>query len=62
MLRGFFGTAYIAALKPFRHLIIYPLMMRQLERAWQEALAGDGARDTGAIADGDATGRSESRS
>ena len=31
--RGLLGTAYTAAIRPFRHRIIYPAMMRQLERA-----------------------------
>lgn len=29
---GFLGSAYMAAIKPFRHLIVYPAMMRQIER------------------------------
>jgi Protein of unknown function (DUF2867) len=29
---GPFGVAYMAAIKPFRHLIVYPAMMRQIER------------------------------
>jgi hypothetical protein len=29
---GLLGTAYMAAIKPFRHLIVYPAMMRQIER------------------------------
>jgi uncharacterized protein DUF2867 len=32
---GPFGTAYMAAIKPFRHLIVYPRLMRQIERQWQ---------------------------
>jgi hypothetical protein len=32
--RGAFGRAYMAAIKPFRYLVIYPAMMRQMERAW----------------------------
>jgi Protein of unknown function (DUF2867) len=32
--RGAFGTAYMALIKPFRYLIVYPALMRQLERAW----------------------------
>jgi hypothetical protein len=24
----------LAAIKPFRHLIVYPRMMQQIERAW----------------------------
>ena len=31
---GLFGTAYMAAIKPFRHLIVYPPLMRQIEREW----------------------------
>jgi Protein of unknown function (DUF2867) len=29
---GLFGEAYMAAITPFRHLIVYPAMMRQIER------------------------------
>src|SRR2546423_3011431 len=29
---GLLGTAYMAAIRPFRHLIVYPLMMREIER------------------------------
>jgi hypothetical protein len=32
---GLLGTAYMAAIKPFRHLIVYPAMLRQIEREWQ---------------------------
>lgn len=32
---GLFGTAYMAAIKPFRHLLVYPMMLRQLERKWR---------------------------
>jgi hypothetical protein len=31
---GFLGTAYMAAIAPFRHLIVYPPMMREIEREW----------------------------
>jgi hypothetical protein len=37
---GLLGTAYMAAIRPFRHLIVYPSMMRQLGRTWR-ARAGD---------------------
>jgi len=37
---GLFGTTYMAAIRPFRHLIVYPPMLRQIEREWQ-ARAGD---------------------
>jgi hypothetical protein len=29
---GLVGNAYMAAIRPFRHLIVYPAMMRQIER------------------------------
>lgn len=32
---GRLGTAYMAAIAPFRHLIVYPRMMREFSRAWQ---------------------------
>lgn len=32
--RGRFGEGYMLAIKPFRHLIVYPALMRQFERAW----------------------------
>ena len=48
---GLFGAAYMAAIRPFRHLIVYPRMMREtraeLAGALQRAgagLAGDGRR------------------
>ena len=31
---GLLGNGYMAAIKPFRHLIVYPIMMRQIEREW----------------------------
>jgi hypothetical protein len=31
---GMLGTAYMAAIRPFRHLIVYPALMRQIERDW----------------------------
>ncbi|MFI4992311.1 MAG: DUF2867 domain-containing protein [Solirubrobacterales bacterium] len=37
---GLLGNAYMAAIRPFRHLIVYPPMMRDAERAWR-ASAGD---------------------
>jgi hypothetical protein len=43
---GSFGAAYMAAIKPFRHLIVYPLMLREFELAWQ---ARGGDRDTAAL-------------
>ena len=37
---GLFGTAYMAAIAPFRHLIVYPPAMREFGRKWQ-ARAGE---------------------
>jgi hypothetical protein len=31
---GRFGAAYMAAIRPFRYLIVYPALLRQLEREW----------------------------
>ncbi len=36
---GLFGTGYMAAIRPFRHLIVYPAVMRQIEREWQARTA-----------------------
>src|SRR5918999_6104913 len=36
---GLFGTAYMAAIRPFRHLIVYPRMMREVARAWRARVA-----------------------
>jgi len=32
---GLLGTAYMAAIKPFRHLIVYPRMIGEIGRTWQ---------------------------
>ena len=42
---GLLGTAYMAAIRPFRHLIVYPPIMQQIERVWR---AGARRFDTGA--------------
>lgn len=31
---GMLGSAYMAAIKPFRYLIVYPAIMREAERKW----------------------------
>jgi hypothetical protein len=36
---GLFGNGYMAAIRPFRHLIVYPLMMRDIEREWRSGAA-----------------------
>jgi hypothetical protein len=33
---GRLGAAYLAAIRPFRHLIVYPLMMRDIAQKWRE--------------------------
>jgi hypothetical protein len=33
---GLLGTGYMAAIRPFRHLIVYPALMRRIERTWRE--------------------------
>jgi hypothetical protein len=38
--RGRFGQAYMACIKPFRYGVVYPALMRAIERAWSR-------RDTG---------------
>ena len=49
---GLCGRGYMAAIRPFRHLIVYPPLTREIERRlWSEAVRG--ARLTGrAPADG----------
>jgi Protein of unknown function (DUF2867) len=32
--RGAFGKGYMALIKPFRHWVVYPALMRQTERMW----------------------------
>ncbi|WP_328405794.1 DUF2867 domain-containing protein [Nocardia sp. NBC_00403] len=32
---GWFGRLYMAAIAPFRYLIVYPALTRQWERAWE---------------------------
>jgi hypothetical protein len=34
--RGAFGKGYMALIKPFRHWIVYPALLRQIERAWNK--------------------------
>lgn len=37
--RGRLGAAYMAAIAPFRHRIVYPALMREIERAWNARMA-----------------------
>jgi hypothetical protein len=36
---GAFGSAYLAAIKPFRHLVVYPAMLREIGAAWERRSA-----------------------
>jgi hypothetical protein len=36
---GRFGRAYMAAIRPFRHAVVYPAMMRRIGREWPAQLA-----------------------
>jgi hypothetical protein len=42
---GLLGTVYMAVIRPFRHLIVYPLLTRETTRAWR---APDANPNTGA--------------
>ena len=33
---GRFGSAYMAAIRPFRQMIVYPPLMRMIERKWRQ--------------------------
>lgn len=37
--RGLFGRGYMALIKPFRYLIVYPALMRHIEKTWKEEQA-----------------------
>jgi hypothetical protein len=39
---GRLGQAYMAAIRPFRHALVYPAMLRQLERNWRADVAHAG--------------------
>ena len=34
---GLFGSCYMAAIRPFRRLIVYPQLTREIEREWRAA-------------------------
>jgi hypothetical protein len=40
--RGPLGKGYMALIKPFRHWVVYPALMRQIERAWNIRLGSVG--------------------
>jgi hypothetical protein len=33
--RGRLGEGYMAAIKPLRYRVVYPALMREIERAWK---------------------------
>ena len=37
--RGLFGKGYMELIKPFRYWIVYPALMRQIERTWNAQMA-----------------------
>lgn len=37
---GLMGTVYMAAIEPSRRLIVYPMLMREIERSWRSQLRG----------------------
>ena len=41
---GVLGAGYMAAIRPFRNLIVYPRMMRDLGKRWQAGAASRPAR------------------
>ena len=43
---GLFGNVYMAAIRPFRHLIVYPPMMREIGRAWATRRRRPGSRQS----------------
>jgi hypothetical protein len=42
---GRFGDIYMAAIRPFRHLIVYPVMMREGRERWERIGDSGAARD-----------------
>jgi hypothetical protein len=38
--RGTFGAGYMALIRPFRHRVVYPALMRQIEQAWNKETGG----------------------
>jgi hypothetical protein len=38
---GLRGELYMAAIKPFRYLLVYPALMREIERLWRAATPAD---------------------
>jgi hypothetical protein len=51
---GLFGTAYMTAIRPFRHLIVYPPLMRLIEREWRKRAVDRTPAQAAPIAEGSA--------
>jgi hypothetical protein len=45
---GLLGNGYMAAIKPFRYLIVYPSMLRELERTWRASIRAESRQGTSA--------------
>lgn len=43
---GLLGRAYLTAIRPFRHLVVYPALMRHGQTLWERAAAPDGGART----------------
>lgn len=43
---GLLGTVYMAAITPFRHLVVYPALMRDVGRRWRALRAQGGVEGT----------------
>ena len=46
---GLLGAAYMAAIRPFRYLIVYPQILRDVERLWRAGTADGGTRPATAV-------------
>ena len=44
--RGLFGKGYMAVIKPFRHWVVYPALLRQIKRAWSARVLESGREGT----------------
>ena len=44
---GLLGRAYMAGIKPFRHLLVYPPLLRGIGREWQDSRAQDTGGSSG---------------
>jgi Protein of unknown function (DUF2867) len=41
---GLLGTGYMAAIRPFRHLVVYPAMTQRIGRDWQASVGDETTR------------------